>query len=290
MALKNRRRLKRPRLANIRGTLRILGLLALLALVVLVLVLALRPGSQFINMPEIARVQRIGVLRVGVRTDVPGFSYENEQGVLEGLEVELAKALCEEIFPGKSTDVTLDLVPVTAFTARPRVVAGDIDITFSMQFSASSSSYAYSKAYYEDTIVILCKEENANIPLARQNIGLIEGSPAEAAWKTYSVQAREGQAPTCTYYASYPDLVLALQHNRETFIAVPGALVSACMQQGIVVHGEALGVARYVALCYMDTPAFSMLADQVIEDARKDGRLEAWVRQYGLSAYRYQNE
>lgn len=249
------------------------------AALLLLLILLLRPSSQLLNTPEIARAQRLGVLRVGVRSDVPGFSQDGD-----GLEVAIARKVAERIFPDMDSSVTLELINVTAYTALPKLASGDIDLAFALQRNTGDSAYTFSGTYYTDSVRLLCRPGSEATALSAQHVGLIEGSEAEAAWKAYNT--KNDTALTATYFASYPDLVTGLLAGRVDFIAVPGVHIAQMLQSGVALHGAPLGKVNYVAASSAESPAFALFADLTLQEMQRNGELDALIGYYGLSEYR----
>ncbi len=276
---RNRRRVHHTMANLLQQRLR-LFLIVGAALAVVLLILVLRPQDQLLNTPELLSVQRVGVLRVGVRTDVPGFAQDGE-----GLEISIAREIAQRIFPKAEPDIALELVPVTAYTALPKLTSGDIDLAFAQLPGTSSASYAYSVPYYRDSVRLVCRKGDERAGLAGGMIGMIEGSAADAAWKAYA-QKQDFAAPVSfKYYASYPDLVTALKAGKLSYLAACGAQVPALLTQGLSLNETVIGTASYAAACSQENAAFAMLADTVIDDMKRDGTLDALIAQYGLTAY-----
>ncbi len=256
-------------------------LVAAPVVVVALLLILLRPTSQLLNTPELLRAQRLGVLRVGVRTDVPGFS-QNE----EGLEVAIAQEVARRIFPELPPEVALELTPVTAYTALPKLVSGEIDLAFAQIWNTDSTQYAYSSPYYVDSVRLVCRKGDERASLSGGLLGMIEGSAAERTWKAFS-ENRDNSLQG-VYYASYPDLVNALKTGKIAFIAACGAQLPRLLEEGLSLHETQIGPVGYVAVSYADSSAFAMMADEVIQSMKEDGTLQALIAQYGLNTYQHQ--
>ena len=64
-----------------------------------------------------------GVLRVGVKQDVPNFGYRNpDTNEFEGMEIDIARAIADEL------GVEIEFTPVTAQTRGPLLDNGQVDI------------------------------------------------------------------------------------------------------------------------------------------------------------------
>ena len=281
---------KRPRRRQVHragalagGQLRLYLTMAGIVIALVLLILLLRPASQLLNAPEIARAKRLGVLRVGVLTNMPGFSVVDNNGSGEGLEVSLAYAISKQIFPDMDPQVAVELVAVNRYTAISHLKKGDVDVVFAMQRNTGSDLYTYSAPYFTDSVRLLCRAGTEHDALKAKSIGMIENSESAAAWIEYD-QEHDAML-TAKYYASYPDLVTALRAGKVDYIAVPGAVVPGLLASGIAVHDTSLGPAEYVAVSMAESPAFALLADLVIQQMRDSGELNALITQYGLTQY-----
>ncbi len=263
----------------LQNRLRVL-LVAAPVVIVALLLIFLRPANQLLNMPELLRAERLGVLRVGVRTDMPGFSYNEE-----GLEVSIAREVAKRIFPELSPEVTLELTPVTAYTALPKLNSGEIDLAFAQVWDTSDTQYAYSVPYYKDSVRLICRKGDERAALTGGLIGMIEGSAAEYVWKAYAQKQEYSSTEDFQYYASYPDLIAALKAGKITFIVACGAQLRQLVNEGLSLHETEIGSVGYVAASYADSSGFAMMADAVIQDMEADGTLQTLISQYSLSTY-----
>ena len=67
-------------------------------------------------------VKKRGVVRVGVRQDVPGFGIVDEKGATVGFDIDVATELASRL------GVKVELVPVTAATRIPLLQQGRLDM------------------------------------------------------------------------------------------------------------------------------------------------------------------
>ena len=75
------------------------------------------------------RITETGVIRLGVRTDAPPFSYTSQLGEPTGLAVLLCRDAAKEIKASLALDVlTVEYVAVTASTRFERLEAGEVDL------------------------------------------------------------------------------------------------------------------------------------------------------------------
>lgn len=272
---------KRQRTKPVFTRTSIIALTLLLGAALLVaLIFILIPENQFQNSPEIQRIKRIGVLRVAVRNDVEGFSIGGE-----GFEVELAKALCKRIFGDISPDLALELVPVTAYTALPKLVDGSADIAIAMQLRPADTQYFSTSAYFSEALRIICRIGDERTELGTQIIGYAADGVSKAAIENYCVAY--GISLEAVGFASYPDLCLALRMGKVRFAVVPAHLADDVLTENetFSIHNTDIGKADYYAVTLSDTPAFAYLMDMVLDDLRESSELSALIKKYGIDAY-----
>ncbi|WP_419008799.1 transporter substrate-binding domain-containing protein, partial [Desulfovibrio sp.] len=106
------------------------------------------PISQAMDLPqEVKNIVKRGQLRVGVKTDVPGFSVQDLSGNFQGMEVDIAKKLAMRM--GLKAN-NIIYVPVTAKTRGQLVDSGDIDMviaTFTIT-EERKKTWNFSTPYY----------------------------------------------------------------------------------------------------------------------------------------------
>ena len=140
-----------------------------------------------------------GVLRVGVKDDVPGFGlYNTETQAYEGLEIELAKMIAGDLLGDESK---VEFTAVTAATRGQLVDSGDIDMAIST-FTITEErkqSYNFSTAYYTDAVTVMVKKDagiNTLADLDGKTVGVATSSTSSTAgpgryccWMTWSISS-----------------------------------------------------------------------------------------------------
>ena len=110
-----------------------------------------------VTSPQVKKIKRAGVLKVGVKQDVPNFGYYNaETGKYEGMEIDIARKIA------KSIGVKLELVPVTTQTREPLMDNGQVDLVIATYTITPErqASYSISKPYYYDQIGFLVRQSS----------------------------------------------------------------------------------------------------------------------------------
>jgi putative glutamine transport system substrate-binding protein len=82
-------------------------------------------AAQSTGNADLDKIVRAGLLKVGVKSDIPGFGLLNpDTGKYEGMEIDIAKLIAKEIFGDENR---VAFTPVTAKTRGPLLDNGDID-------------------------------------------------------------------------------------------------------------------------------------------------------------------
>ncbi|MGN1281417.1 MAG: transporter substrate-binding domain-containing protein [Succinivibrio sp.] len=140
-------------------------------------------AEDFSNVKEIATIQKSGVLRVGVKNDVVGFSVKDPlTGEYVGFEDTLATMIAKEIGP----DVEVEFTAVTAATRSELIDSGDLDCvlaTFTIT-PERKKNWDFSTPYYQDAVTVLVEKKN-NIKtlsdLIGKTVGVSSGSTSAKA-------------------------------------------------------------------------------------------------------------
>ena len=118
-----------------------------------------------------------GTLRVGVKSDVVGFGYQDPlTNEFEGMEIDLAKMIAEKL---GYDDV--EFTAVTAATRTELLDAGTIDCvlaTFTIT-PARKESWDFTTAYYTDAVTVLVEKDsgiNSLADLVGKNVGVSTSS------------------------------------------------------------------------------------------------------------------
>ncbi len=98
-----------------------------------------------------------GVLRVGVKSDVIGFGYQDTlTGEYSGMEIDLANKIADAL------GVEIEYTTVTAATRRELLDSGDIDCvlaTFTIT-DERKESWDFTTPYYTDDVTVLVEDSS----------------------------------------------------------------------------------------------------------------------------------
>ena len=293
------------RLITLRGedgkkTRRVLAV-ALGVLAVIALALLLRAEPVLMNSAEVATVWDNGVLRVGVRTDVPGMA---ENG--EGYEAELAALLAERIMradPDWSASTAVELVSVTPMDVAAMLTDGSIDVAICLMPVGASESYAYSRAYYTDPVYFVTLPGGESRTIRNMWIGCIQNASSTSLYvpsgAVYNVLAAYIDAHpddglttltesgtlkrNVTVYASYGDLFRGLESGEVQAIALNGLMLRKYAEdKSFGISQTQAGSIAYAVACLSENAALASVADLLLADMEENGSLETLKAKYGL--------
>lgn len=266
------------------------------AVLLLLMTRLFRAEPMALSSAEIATIWDNGVLRVGVRSDVPGMG---ENGT--GLETELAALLAQRIMSADADwtgGTAVELVEVTSMNVAVKLTDGDIDAAICLMPKGAFSGYSYSSSYYTDPIYFLARRGEGGVSITSSTvIGYIQSAsstslyvPTGAMYNALSAyitaRAEEGftLADNTVKYASYDELFRALEGGDVDVVVLTGIMAAkyADTYSFSVCSGQ-LGSIDYALACLSDNSAVAAVMDTMLSEMRADGTLEALKAEYGLS-------
>ncbi len=166
---------------------------------VLVLALAfafwLLPGypdaTNITTAAELSEIQRRGYLIVAVKDNLPPLGFTDASGKLQGLEIDLAKALATELL-GKPEAIKLQ--PVANRDRLPQVLDHKVDLAIARVTATQSRArlVSFSIPYYFDGTRLITKNSSVQklTDLAREKIAVLNHSSTIATVRYYLPQAK----------------------------------------------------------------------------------------------------
>lgn len=266
-----------------------IGVAAGLLLLLLIFRLS-RVEPQLMSAAEVRSLQERGVLRVGVRTDIPGLA---EDGA--GLEIELGQRLAARLLPDIPAGNACKLVEVNAMDTGPKFNDGSIDIAIAMMKRGDSAKYAYSRTYYTDPCYFVVSARTQRLELQNVSVGYVQNTPAAALLDDY-VLSHPTANITQVKFAAYPDMIQALMKGNIDLLVMTERYIqkyktaTAVNPQTLLTYylydfrpsSVCLGYVDYAIASPADSPALTRLADVMLQEMREDGSLAALYNQYGL--------
>ncbi len=254
-----------------------------------------RPDPSPYVAEEIAEIRDRGVLRVAVRTDLPGFAYKDPiSGEWSGIEIAAARAVARAIFDGEER---LEFIESTS-RALSRLNAEEADIVFAL-LSGANTSYAYTGAYYTDAYALMTLSGSGLTSLsalAGKKVGVVQDidaplaeldkPPALNALAAWAKSAGWGDnSYSFVVYASYPELMDGLDARAVDAALMPAALMPKFFDQTKTAISEAVSQISYCAAVRRSESGLAAIATAAIESMRESGELESLRVQYQLPLF-----
>ena len=231
-----------------------------------------------------AGVQEIvdrGVLRVGVKQDLPNFGYRDpESNQYTGMEVEIAKKVAAEL------GVDIEFTPVTAQTRGALLDNGQLDMviaTFTIT-EERKELYNFTTPYYTDAVGFLVRKDS-NIQSSWEaldglTIGLTQGSiqwgllEEIAAEKEIELNFRE--------LGSNSEVVVALAAHRVDAFSIDQSILSAFLGKTNELLDLQYQPSEYGIVTKKSNTDLATYLDGLVEDWTEDGTLQAIYDDFGL--------
>lgn len=261
-------------------------LLTVLTATALTSLVALAPATAFADDALPAGVQAIkdaGVLKVGVKEDVPGFGFFSpDTNEHEGFEIDLARRIAEEI-TGSADNV--EFTGVTAKTRGPLLDNGEVDMiiaTFTIT-EERKETYNFTEPYYTDEVGFLVKKAAGLTDLASlmgKNIGVSQTSTTQA--KIEEEGAKDDLSFNFSEYATYPELKAALTASRIDAFAVDKSILSGYVDDQTEILEVGFAPQEYGVTTKLDNKELNDYLNALLAEWEEDGSLAEMKAAHGL--------
>ena len=247
-------------------------LIALICMIMLVLTVASGCGSDNAALKEI---RDKGTLRVGVKTDVPGFGYYNPDSKgYEGLEIDLARLIADDILGDENA---VEFFGVTAQTRGPMLDNGEIDMviaTFTIT-EERKEIYNFSQAYYHDEIGFLVRADSDLKTIADidgKTVGIAQSGTAKDAL----VAESEKRGMTLKYieHASYPELKAALTSGEIDAFSVDRSILIGYADSNTRILDEGFNPQDYGIATKLENSQLAEHLDGFLDSIMKNGKFD----------------
>ncbi|NLM83435.1 MAG: transporter substrate-binding domain-containing protein [Clostridiales bacterium] len=233
-----------------------------------------------------AQVQAIvdrGVLRVGVKVDVPNFGYQNpDTGEVEGLEIDIAKELAKRLLGDENKITTTG---VTAQTRGPLLDNNEVDMiiaTFTIT-EERKKSYNFTEPYYTDAIGFLVKKDSG-IQTIKDLDGKTIGVAQSATTKDAIIEKAQELGITVNFseYASYPEINAALASGRVDAFSVDKSILLGYVNESTMILEEGFKPQEYGIATKFDNKDLAEYVNNFIVEIKNDGTLDALLEKWHL--------
>jgi putative glutamine transport system substrate-binding protein len=244
---------------------------------------AVEGGEERQLSPQIDRIRKADVLKVGVKSDVPRFGLlDTATNQYEGFEIELSRLIAEQLL-GDPNKVAF--TAVTAKTRGPLLDNGDVDLviaTFTIT-EERKLTYNFSTPYYTDAVGLLVKKAPGYTGLKDLD-GKIIGV-AQSATSREAIQAAAndlGVSVTFMEFATYPEIKAALDSGRVDVFSVDKSILSGYLDSETEILPDAFSPQNYGVTSKFANKDLAAYVDGLITGWLNNGVIAGLVSQFGL--------
>ncbi len=222
-----------------------------------------------------------GVLRVGVKQDLPNFGYRDpESNQYTGMEVEIAKKVAAEL------GVDIEFTPVTAQTRGALLDNGQLDMviaTFTIT-EERKELYNFTTPYYTDAVGFLVRKDS-NIQSSWEaldglTIGVTQGS---IQWGLLEeIAAEKGIELNFRELGSNSEVVVALAAHRVDAFSIDQSILSAFLGKTNELLDLQYQPSEYGIVTKKSNKDLAKYLDGLIQGWTEDGSLQAIYDDFGL--------
>lgn len=234
--------------------------------------------------PTLDKIKAAGVLKVGVKVDVPNFGLKNTStGETEGFEIDLAKAIAKDLLGDENK---VETQAVTAKTRGPLLDNGEVDLviaTFTIT-DERKKVYNFSDPYYSDAVKMMVKKDSgikSLKDLEGKTIGVAQSSTSMTAIQDAAKAA--GVNVKFDEYATYPEIKAALDSGRVQCFAVDGSILSGYVDDSTVILDEKYAPQEYGVASKLDNKDLAEYVNGVIGQLKSSGELEKMTAKWKLN-------
>lgn len=258
----------------------------LLVLVAILLFVVKQPIAQtdtpteLSNSDQVQAIIKRGVLRVGVKQDVPNFGYKNpDSGEFEGLEIDIARKIADEL------GVDIEFTPVTAQTRGPLLDNGQVDLVIAT-FTITEERkllYNFTTPYYTDAVGFLVNKDSGIktfTDLNGKTIGVAQGSITRTLIS--ELADKYGIAVNFAELGSYPELSVSLRAHRTDAFSVDQSILSGYIGSKSELMDFSFSASDYGIVTKLSNKDLNNYLNSLVEKWTSDGSLQAIYDANGL--------
>lgn len=236
--------------------------------------------SHLSNTKAIKDVKKSGVLRVGVKQDVPNFGYYSaDSKSYEGMEVDIARKIAA------SLKVKPEFTAVTAQTREALLDNGQLDMIIATYTITPErqKNYSFSKPYYLDEVGFLVNKDShitSIKDLDGKVIGVAQGSTTKTAIEAYGKE--HGLNFSFTQLGSYPELAISLYSKRIAAFSVDKSILTGYTSKKTKILTDGFNQQAYGIASKKDKHDLTRYINSLINQWSKDGTLDKIYRTHHL--------
>ncbi|HEM3654207.1 TPA: transporter substrate-binding domain-containing protein [Streptococcus suis] len=253
-------------------TFPLLVLVAILLFIVKQSIAQTDTPTELSNSDQVQAIIERGVLRVGVKQDVPNFGYKNpDTNKFEGMEIDIARKIADEL------GVDIEFTPVTAQTRGPLLDNGQVDMVIAT-FTITDERkllYNFTTPYYTDAVGFLVNKDsgiNDIEALDGKNIGVAQGSNTRTLIS--ELADKYGLKVNYTELGSYPELSVSLRAHRIDAFSVDQSILSGYVSSKSQLIDYSFSASNYGIATKLSNTELNDYLNSLIEEWTGDGSLQ----------------
>jgi putative glutamine transport system substrate-binding protein len=233
--------------------------------------------------PDIKAIKDRGVLKVGVKVDVPKFGYRDPKtDKIDGFEVDIAKVIAKKILGNKAK---VNFQAVNAKTRGPLLDNGEVDLviaTFTIT-DERKKSYNFSDPYFTDGVGLLVKKAAKYKSLQDLN-----GKKIGVAQSSTSRKAIQDEADKLSIkvdfleYATYPEIKAALDSGRVDCFSVDGSILNGYVDRSTVVLPDRFSPQNYGIASKKGNDGLAQLVNETINEMKTSGQIDKLIKKWKI--------
>lgn len=229
---------------------------------------------------QVQKIKDAGVLKVGVKQDVPNFGYyDSKKSKYTGMEIDLAKKIADTL------GVKVQYTAVTAQTREALLDNGQTDImiaTYTIN-DQRKANFSISNPYYYDEIgFLVSKASGIKNPkdLDGKTIGIAQGSKTKDSLETFA--SDNGIKFKYVQLGSYPELAIALRAYRIDAFSVDKSILTGYVSENNKILNQGFDTMEYGIASKKSNNQVTQYINGLLKQWQKDGSLQKLYKKYNL--------
>ena len=233
--------------------------------------------------PDIKAIKDRGVLKIGVKVDVPKFGYRNpETDKIDGFEIDLARAIAKKILGNKNK---IEPQAVTAKTRGPLLDNGEVDLviaTFTIT-DERKKSYNFSEPYFTDGVGLLVKKApkfKSLKDLDGKKIGVAQSATSRQAIQ--DAADKLGIKVEFFEFATYPEIKAALDSGRVDCFSVDAAILNGYLDKTTVILPDRFSPQNYGIASKKGNEGLAQVVNETVTAMKNSGQINSLLKKWKI--------
>lgn len=241
-------------------------------------------GSAGSDAGIIKTIKDRGVLKVGVKADVPLFGYKDAStGKIDGFEIDLARQVAKAVLGDENK---IELTPVVAKTRGPLLDSGELDMiiaTYTIN-DERKKQYDFSDPYYTDPVGLLVKKSDG-IKSIKDLDGKTVAVPQGATTRKVIDEAAKAAGVTVNFaeFSSYPDCKAALMSGRAQAYAMDTSNLAGYVDDQTEILPDKFSPQEYGAATKKGNEALAKIINDTFNKMKSDGEMDKLLAKWKLN-------